>query len=206
MASSLRSYPPRPYDTTALPSILSSDTVRTSPLPLLPASPACDAVRVEVVSPGPARTRAIGEAIGTVAAAGYVVLLNGPLGAGKTCLTQGILRGLGSDEHARSPTFVLVAEYEARLTLYHVDLYRMSGASDVEDIGIEEYLWGGGVCVIEWAEKAWELYPPERLQVELSPLDEKSRRIVVTAHGCRYLEALSAARAAAAHRPRWNCR
>ena len=88
------------------------------------------------------------------ASAGYVVLLNGPLGAGKTCLTQGILRGLGSDDHARSPTFVLVAEYEARLTLYHVDLYRTDGPSDIEELGIEEYLWGDGVCVMEWAEKA----------------------------------------------------
>lgn len=159
-----------------------------------------------MVSPGPARTRAIGEAIGTVAAAGYVVLLNGPLGAGKTCLTQGILRGLGSDERARSPTFVLIAEYEARLTLYHVDLYRMCGASDVEELGVEECLWGDGVCVIEWAEKAQNLYPPEHLLVELSPLDEQSRRIVVTAHGHRYREALTAARVAAVHGTQWNCR
>ena len=127
------------------------------------------------------------------------MLLNGPLGAGKTCLTQGILRGLGSDDHARSPTFVLVAEHEARLTLYHVDLYRTDDASDVEDLGIEEYLWGDGVCVIEWAEKARGIYPPEHLLVEFSHLDETSRRVIVTAHGRRYREALSAAREAAAH-------
>ena len=177
----------------------------TSPTPTT-GSPVCDDVRIELVSSGPARTRAIGEAVGSVASAGYVVLLNGPLGAGKTCLTQGILRGLGSDDHARSPTFVLVAEHEARLTLYHIDLYRTDGASDVEGLGIEEYLWGDGVCVIEWAEKAWGLYPPEHLLVELSHLDETSRRIVVTAHGRRYREALSAARAVAAHGPEWNCR
>ena len=161
-------------------------------------STVCDDVRIELVSSGPACTRAIGEAVGSVASAGYVVLLNGPLGAGKTCLTQGILRGLGSDDHARSPTFVLVAEYEARLTLYHVDLYRTDGPSDIEELGIEEYLWGDGVCVMEWAEKARGLYPPEHLMVDLSYLDETSRSVVVTAHGCRYREAVRAARTAAA--------
>ena len=169
-------------------------------------NPVCADVRVDLVSSGPAHTRAIGEAIGSVASAGYVVLLNGPLGAGKTCLTQGILRGLGSDDYARSPTFVLVAEHEARLTLYHIDLYRTDSASDAEGLGIEEYLWGDGVCVIEWAEKARGLYPPEHLLVEFSHLGETSRRIVVTAYGRPYREALSAARAAAADSLKWNCR
>ena len=168
-----------------------------SPTPIT-GSPICDDVRVELVSSGPSLTRAIGEAIGSVASAAYVVLLNGPLGTGKTCLTQGILRGLGSADRARSPTFVLVAEYEARLTLYHVDLYRTDGASDLEELGIEEYLWGDGICVIEWAEKARDLYPPEHLLVELSHLDETSRRIVINAQGLRYREALSVVRAAVA--------
>ena len=154
--------------------------------------------RLDLVSPGPEETSAIGEAIGTQATPGYVVLLVGPLGAGKTCLTQGILRGLGSDEYARSPTFVVISQYEARLTLYHVDLYRLDSVDEIEDLGLDEYLSSDDICVIEWAEKGAGLYPEEHLLVELTHLDETRRRIVVTANGPRYRSALTAAESAQA--------
>ena len=154
--------------------------------------------RLDVVSPGPDETGAIGEAIGAQATAGYVVLLVGPLGTGKTCLTQGILRGLGSEEHARSPTFVVMSQYEARLTLYHVDLYRLDSADEIDDLGLDEYLSSDGICVIEWAEKGTGLYPAEHLLIELMHLDETLRRIVVTANGLRYQGALTAVESALA--------
>ena len=90
---------------------------------------------LELTTTGPEETRRVGRVLGEVARPGDVFLLTGELGAGKTCLTQGILRGLGSDETARSPTFVLVSEYSARMTLYHVDLYRLKGGVDVLDLG-----------------------------------------------------------------------
>ena len=148
--------------------------------------------RLVAVSRSPDETRAIGEAIGAEATAGYVVLLVGPLGTGKTCLTQGILRGLGSEDYARSPTFVVMSQHEARLTLYHVDLYRLESASEIDDLGLDEYLWGDGICVVEWAEKAPGLFPEDHLGIELEHLDESQRRIAITANGRRYRRALTA--------------
>lgn len=152
--------------------------------------------RLDMISLGPDDTLAVGEAIGARATAGYIVLLVGPLGAGKTCLTQGILRGLGSEEYARSPTFVVMSQYEARLTLYHVDLYRLDSTSEVDDLGLDEYLSSDGICVIEWADKGFGLYPLEYLLIEMMHLDENRRRIVVTANGLRYRDALTAAESA----------
>ena len=81
------------------------------------------------------------------------MLLEGELGSGKTCLTQGILWGLGGTEYARSPTFVLMAQYAARLTLYHVDLYRVESVAEAADLGLDEVVSGEGVTVIEWADR-----------------------------------------------------
>ena len=151
----------------------------------------CTGGRLVTVSHGPDETRAIGEAIGAGATAGYVVLLVGSLGAGKTCLTQGILRGLGSDDYARSPTFVVMSQHRARLTLYHVDLYRLESAGEIDDLGLDEYLWGDGICVVEWAEKAPGLFPEEHLRIDLTHIDESQRRIVITASGPRYRRVLA---------------
>ena len=148
--------------------------------------------RLVAISRGPDETRAIGEAIGAQATAGYVVLLVGPLGTGKTCLTQGILRGLGSEDYARSPTFVVMSQHQARLTLYHVDLYRLESADEIDDLGLDEYLWGDGICVVEWAEKAPGLFPEDHLRIDLTHVDENQRRIVFIANGSRYRRVLAA--------------
>ena len=110
-------------------------------------------------------TREIGREIGSRARKGDVVLLTGDLGAGKTTLAQGILHGLGSNEFARSPTFVLVNEYNARLPLYHMDLYRLDSFEDVEGLGLDDYLFGDGLCVVEWADKAEDYFPVDHLSV-----------------------------------------
>ena len=148
--------------------------------------------RVVVISRGPAQTQAIGKAVGTMARAGDVILLVGGLGSGKTCLTQGILWGLGVNEYARSPTFVLVSQYRGRLPLYHVDLYRLDAEAEIADLELEEYLFGDGVCVVEWAEKARGIYQSQRLLVELDILDEMTRRLTLTALGERYAELIQA--------------
>ena len=113
-------------------------------------------------------------------------LLSGDLGAGKTCLTQGILWGLGSDEYVRSPTFVLISKYTARIDLYHMDLYRLDTVEHIEDLGIDEYLEGDGICVIEWAEKGSLLFSEEHLKIQMNFEDETSRNITLTSESKRY--------------------
>lgn len=145
---------------------------------------------VTVDSDGPEATRAIGRILGESAEPGDLFLLVGDLGAGKTCLTQGILAGLGSDELARSPTFVLVAQYSGRLTMYHMDLYRLDSFDEVLDLGLDEYIFGEGVSVVEWADKAVEAFPETHLLVDIEQTGENSRRLKLTANGNRYEEML----------------
>ena len=135
----------------------------------------------ELITTSPEQTQALGRALGAAAIGGDVFLLSGALGAGKTCLIQGVLWGLGAEEYARSPTFVLMAEYHARLTLYHLDLYRLDSIDEIDDLGLDEYLYGDGVCVVEWAEKGQGLFPADHLSISLEVLDETTRRIRLAA-------------------------
>ncbi len=153
---------------------------------------------LELTTTGPEETRRVGRVLGEVARPGDVFLLTGELGAGKTCLTQGILRGLGSDETARSPTFVLVSEYSARMTLYHVDLYRLKGGADVLDLGLEEYLESDGVTVVEWADRVPGLLDEQHMSIELKYVDDETRRMKVSADGAAFADALAALRASRA--------
>ena len=139
----------------------------------------------------PEETEAFGEALGRRLRRGDVVALVGDLGSGKTCLTRGIARGLASPDRVASPTFVLIHEYtlpdEAdAVALYHFDLYRLGGAAELEDIGGVELLYGDGVSVIEWAERAEGLLPPHTIRVELDVLDESRRRIRLRASDRRF--------------------
>ena len=159
-----------------------------------------DSSRVEIFSHGPEDTQAIGRLLGTHAIAGDVFLLVGGLGAGKTCLTQGILWGLGVNEYARSPTFVLVSQYRGRLMLYHIDLYRVDAIGEIADLGLDEYLFGEGVCVVEWAEKAPSVFPEHNLTVQIEypeeTWEETTRRLTLTAAGSGYVEMMRAVRSA----------
>ena len=113
-------------------------------------------------------TRRIGRIIGESASPGDVYLLTGPLGAGKTCLTQGIARGLDVDGYARSPTFVLMTRYHGRLTLHHADLYRIDHPAEAWDLGFEDIVSAGqDVLVVEWADRADELFPDDALRIHL---------------------------------------
>ena len=136
-------------------------------------------------------TARIGSALGQYAEAGDVFLLSGELGAGKTCLTQGIAKGLGVDGYVRSPTFVLVSVHQGRLPLYHIDIYRLDEVAEVVDLGLEEYLAGDGVSVIEWASKALEVFPQPYVLVTLTYEGENERLIQLEAMGERYESLLS---------------
>ena len=135
----------------------------------------------------PEETQGLGEALGKAAQPGDLILLWGELGAGKTCLVQGIARGLNVQEPVRSPTFVLMTHHPGRLMLYHIDLYRLDNHLEVGDLGLDEYIEGDGVCVVEWADKAMPLFPLEHLVVELRHVSEQERQIVLTAQGDRYM-------------------
>jgi len=146
---------------------------------------------LEVVSHSAEQTQRLGRRLGSLAQAGDLFLLVGGLGTGKTCLTQGIAWGLGIKGYATSPSFVVINQYQGRLPLYHIDLYRLDTIAEIEDLGLEDYIYGSGVCVVEWAEKALSLLPEEHLLVEMSFLSDTERRIVLKPSGHRYLIRLS---------------
>ena len=122
---------------------------------------------LSIQTSSPEETQQVGQIIGEQSQPGDIYLLTGPLGAGKTCLTQGIGRGMGVAGHPRSPTFVLMTRYEGKLTLHHMDLYRINDPLEAWDLGLEEYLSGDGVCVIEWADQAEELFPENALWINM---------------------------------------
>jgi len=147
--------------------------------------------RLELASHSPEQTREFGIRIGELALPGDIFLLVGSLGVGKTCLTQGIAWGLGIKEYALSPSFVIVRELYGRLPLYHIDLYRLDHIEEIADLGLDDYLYGQGVCVVEWAEKAWAVLPRENLTVEMSFFSDTSRSITLSPNGKRYVEMIS---------------
>lgn len=118
-------------------------------------------------------------------------MLVGPLGAGKTCLAQGIAQGLEVKSYALSPSFVLVREYQGRLPFYHIDLYRVDQPHEVEDLGLDEYLYGEGVSVVDWADRAMALLPKEHLLIKMEYVSPRVRRLTIEA-GEGYQEMLQA--------------
>jgi tRNA threonylcarbamoyladenosine biosynthesis protein TsaE len=126
-------------------------------------------------------TMAIGEKLAKKLMPGDVVALSGNLGSGKTTFTKGIGRGLGIKDarHINSPTFVLIKEYEGKIPLYHLDLYRLDKVKDVENIAVEEYIYGEGITVIEWADKVRVLLPERCIWVKFKIKGENKREIII---------------------------
>jgi tRNA threonylcarbamoyladenosine biosynthesis protein TsaE len=145
---------------------------------------------LDLISQSPEHTRKLGARLGELMRGGELVLLEGDLGAGKTALTQGIAEGLQVRQVVSSPTFTLLKEYEGRLPLYHFDLYRLDDPLEILDLGFEEYFSGSGVCVVEWADKAGELWPAEHLRIGFTAISETQRRLLMSAAGPRSVELL----------------
>jgi tRNA threonylcarbamoyladenosine biosynthesis protein TsaE len=140
---------------------------------------------IVLLSKSPEETFRIGRILANGLKVGDVVALTGELGSGKTCLTQGIASGLGVQEGyaVTSPTFTLINEYPGRqMALYHLDVYRLTGCADLPEMGYDEYLFGRGVMVIEWAEKIREAVPVGALFVVMTYLEEYIRKIEIS--GC----------------------
>ena len=146
-----------------------------------------------LISNSEKETKKIGEALARLLKPGDNIALTGNLGSGKTTFTKGIARGLGVEnpEYVNSPSFVLVREYKGRSNLYHFDLYRLDSLEEIEYIGINEYLDGDGVVVIEWAQKMGKLMPVDYMQVEIDMIDEKKRRFIFKPYGKRYSNIIS---------------
>jgi tRNA threonylcarbamoyladenosine biosynthesis protein TsaE len=146
--------------------------------------------KLKLVSRSPEQTQRLGIRLGELAQSGDVFLLTGNLGSGKTCLTQGIAWGLGVKEYAFSPSFVIIREYHGRLTLYHIDFYRLDRIEEISDLGLDEYLYGKGVCVVEWADKGIAILPDEHLLINLSYVSDTERAVSLKPKGDRYTELL----------------
>jgi len=131
----------------------------------------------------PEETKEVGRVLAKELKAGSVVALSGPLGSGKTVLIQGICSGLGVTEFVTSPSFVIINEYPGKIKVYHFDLYRLEDVEEFIKLGYEEYFYGNGITLIEWAEKIETFLPEERMEINLEILSENERRILVRRFG-----------------------
>ncbi len=119
---------------------------------------------------------------------GALIAIKGELGAGKTVLARGIIRGLGvaEDTYITSPTYTLIQEYRGRLIVNHIDLYRLSGNGEIEELGLEELIQERTVTIIEWAEKALQFFSEDHLEIKLSVQGENVRQTIFIPHGAAY--------------------
>ena len=137
----------------------------------------------------PKETQELGFRIGKLLKESNIVALIGDLGTGKTCLTQGIARGVGIDANqvVNSPSYILINEYTGPCPIYHIDLYRIRDSVELEDLGLEEYIYGCGICVIEWADRLLESLPESYLKILLSHEEaENTRTIKIISVGPEY--------------------
>jgi tRNA threonylcarbamoyladenosine biosynthesis protein TsaE len=132
-------------------------------------------------------TKEFGIKLGKLLNSGDILCLNGDLGAGKTTLTKSIGIGLGVTDYITSPTFALINEYEGRVPVYHFDVYRLENVEDLYDLGFDDYFYGKGISIIEWADKIEKLLPEERIVLDIEKgKDENSRVINITGYGNSY--------------------
>ncbi|GAC1350185.1 MAG: tRNA (adenosine(37)-N6)-threonylcarbamoyltransferase complex ATPase subunit type 1 TsaE [Ktedonobacteraceae bacterium] len=162
---------------------------------------------LDIISHSSAQTQRLGMRLGELLRGGELILLNGQLGTGKTTFTQGLAVGMGITENVNSPTFTLLKEYPGQPVpeaaqqpqlprshsgpaLYHFDLYRLDEPEEIVELGFEDYFFGSGVCVVEWADKADLLWPTEHLRIRMKMMSETKRGLLFTATGILYCQLL----------------
>ncbi len=138
------------------------------------------------VTRSPEETRRLGRWLGARLQPGDFVALVGDLGAGKTHLSGGVLNGLGVERTGGSPTFTLLWEYQGRIPVYHWDVYRLRSSEELDDLGYEEYFYGDGVNVVEWADRVAELWPPDHLRIDLTYGEGELERVLTFSGSPRY--------------------
>jgi tRNA threonylcarbamoyladenosine biosynthesis protein TsaE len=166
--------------------------------------------QLDIISHSTAQTQRLAARLGDLLHGGELILLGGDLGTGKTTFTQGLAKGLCIDAVVSSPTFTLLKEYPGQPlppeetqpgmprqgmpigpSLYHFDLYRLDEAEEIFDLGFEDYFYGSGVCVVEWADRVNdEFWPAEKLHIRMKVLNETKRGLLFAANGARYCELL----------------
>jgi tRNA threonylcarbamoyladenosine biosynthesis protein TsaE len=137
------------------------------------------AVDATIVTRDPEATEAAGQRLGQTLGPGDVVGLTGELGAGKTCFIQGLVRGLGVEARATSPTFVLINEYQGRLPVHHVDAFRTQSLPELLELGLPELFDEAGVTVVEWADKVAPLLPSRTIHVHIAGVGDEAREITI---------------------------
>jgi len=129
----------------------------------------------------PTQMTQLGERIGALLKPGAILALRGGLGAGKTTLTKGLARGLRIGEEITSPTFTLISEYDGPIPLYHMDAYRLSGAEEFLELGVQDLLYGKGICVIEWSERVSEALPEDVIRIDIMNETDGTRQVAIEA-------------------------
>lgn len=141
-------------------------------------------IKTEIITHSLEETENMAQQLARQLKAGDVITLEGDLGAGKTTFTKGVAKGLDITETVTSPTFTIIKQYEGRLPLYHMDVYRLEYSD--EDIGFDEYFYGNGISIVEWASFIEEYLPDEYLHVSVYYMDETTRKWVFQAYGKHY--------------------
>lgn len=158
---------------------------------------------LDSISHSAEQTQRLGMRLGELLTGGELILLEGQLGTGKTTFTQGLAVGLDITANINSPTFTLLKEYPGQTRqskpgeaarvgppLYHFDLYRLDDAAEIFDLGFDDYFYGSGVCIVEWAERADLYWPADHLRIRFKTLSETRRGLLFSATGARYCELL----------------
>lgn len=142
---------------------------------------------LKIITKNEEQTYKLGEHLGKILQQGDIICLTGDLGAGKTAFTKGIGIGLDIKEFITSPTYTIINEYDGRISLFHFDVYRLEGVEEMYELGYEEYFFGDGAVVIEWADIVKDIIPQERLWITiLRGKEEDTREILFDASGERY--------------------
>ena len=141
-----------------------------------------------VITHNSEQTFCLGEKLGRLLSQGDIICLSGDLGAGKTAMTKGIGKGIGVNEYVTSPTYTIINEYQGRIPLYHFDVYRLEGVEEMFELGYEEYFFGDGAVVLEWADIVKDIIPGERLWITiLKTRDDDTREIIIEPTGDKYI-------------------
>jgi len=151
-------------------------------------------MNLTIITKSPEETKNLGKEVSKLAKPGDLFAFYGELGAGKTCFIQGISRGLEVKDYVTSPSFTIINEYQGKIPIFHFDLFRLNNAEEILELGYEEYFYGEGLTVIEWAEKIGQLLPKEHLKIDIKFKDRYKRAITFIPQGDRFnnfLEELS---------------